>query len=230
MSPRADGPGDGQVTNAAESTGSGAVGMPGDIGIIDTMIGFPASDFSGYDFVRDQLKDEESAALDFPVEYLFNQVPKNVYGTPDPVGLTLHEMDRFGIERGLVGCEGDNGRRALSEHPDRFIPICSVDPNDATGAARKLRRLHDEVGLKAASAFPAGCSPPVPIDDPLFYPTYATCCDLDIPIFVCAGVPGPRLPFSPSTSNESTGSCTTSPSSCSSPDTVASRGKSSPSS
>ena len=30
-----------------------------------------------------------------------------------------------------------------------------------------------------------------------FYPIYATCCDLDIPIFTCAGVPGPRVPFSP---------------------------------
>jgi predicted TIM-barrel fold metal-dependent hydrolase len=27
------------------------------------------------------------------------------------------------------------------------------------------------------------------------YPLYAACVDLDIPIFVCAGVPGPRLPM-----------------------------------
>jgi len=170
--------------------------MPADVGIIDTMIGFPAGDFSAYDFVRDQLK-EDSADLDFPVEYMFTDVPKDAYGTPDPVGLTLHEMDRFGIEWGLVGCEGDNGRRALKEHPDRFLPICSVDPNDVMGSVRKLRRLHDEVGLRATSAFPAGCNPPVSIDDALFYPVYSTCCDLDIPIFVCAGVPGPRLPFAP---------------------------------
>ena len=29
------------------------------------------------------------------------------------------------------------------------------------------------------------------------YPIYATCVELGIPIFVCAGVPGPRVPFTP---------------------------------
>ena len=42
-----------------------------------------------------------------------------------------------------------------------------------------------------------GCTPQVAIDDPKYYPIYSTCCELDIPIFVCAGVPGPRLPMSP---------------------------------
>jgi len=35
----------------------------------------------------------------------------------------------------------------------------------------------------------------VPIDDPKMYPIYATCVELGIPIFVCAGIPGPRVPF-----------------------------------
>ncbi|EUA51857.1 amidohydrolase family protein [Mycobacterium xenopi 3993] len=29
------------------------------------------------------------------------------------------------------------------------------------------------------------------------YPIYAACVELGIPIFVCAGVPGPRVPFGP---------------------------------
>jgi len=29
------------------------------------------------------------------------------------------------------------------------------------------------------------------------YPVYQTCVDLDIPIFCCAGIPGPRLKFAP---------------------------------
>jgi uncharacterized protein len=45
--------------------------------------------------------------------------------------------------------------------------------------------------------FPAGTFPQVPIDDPKMYPIYATCVELGIPIFVCAGVPGPRVPFAP---------------------------------
>ena len=49
--------------------------MPKGIGIVDTMIGFPANDFSQYDFMRKQLKDG-STDLDFPVEYMFKNVPK----------------------------------------------------------------------------------------------------------------------------------------------------------
>ena len=34
--------------------------MPGGIGIVDTMIGFPAEDFAMYDFIRQQLKDQST--------------------------------------------------------------------------------------------------------------------------------------------------------------------------
>ena len=37
----------------------------------------------------------------------------------------------------------------------------------------------------------------MPIDDKKWYPIYATCVELDIPICICVGVPGPRLPLAP---------------------------------
>jgi predicted TIM-barrel fold metal-dependent hydrolase len=37
----------------------------------------------------------------------------------------------------------------------------------------------------------------VPINDKKMYPIYAKCVELNIPIFCCAGVPGPRLKFAP---------------------------------
>lgn len=169
--------------------------MPSDIGIIDTMIGFPAPDFSTYEFIRTQLKDSESAGFDFPVEYMFKGVPKEKVGADDPIGVTLAEMDAHGIEIGLVGCEGETGRKALADHPDRFVGSCQVDANDVMGSVRKIRGLHDQRGIRAVGAFPSGCVPPVPIDDAKWYPIYAVCCDLGIPIFMCAGVPGPRLPM-----------------------------------
>ena len=169
--------------------------MPSDIGIIDTMIGFPGPDFSTYEFIRTQLKDSESAGFDFPVEYMFKGVPKEKVGADDPIGVTLAEMDAHGIEIGLVGCEGEIGRKALVDHPDRFVGSCQVDANDVMGSVRKIRGLHNQRGIRAVGAFPAGCVPPVPIDDAKWYPIYATCCDLGIPIFMCAGVPGPRLPM-----------------------------------
>ena len=170
--------------------------MPSDIGIIDTMIGFPATDFSHYEFIRKQLKDSESRdGFDFPVEYMFKNVPKELYGAKNPIDITLHEMDRFGVERGLIGVESEVATRALKEHPDRFIPCSSVDPNQGMEGVRKMVREYEEFGVRAFGAFPAGCLPQVPIDDAKFYPFYAKCVELGVPIFVCAGVPGPRIPM-----------------------------------
>ena len=173
-------------------------GMPSGIGVIDTMIGFPDRDFGVYDFIRDQLKDDESTDFEFPVEYMFKNVPKELYGADaNPIEVTLGEMDRFGIEYGLIGAEGERSRQALRDHPDRFFGMANVDPNDVMGEVRKIRRLKDEWDIRAVGTFPVGCNPQVAIDSPLYYPIYSTCCELDIPIFVCAGVPGPRLPMSP---------------------------------
>jgi predicted TIM-barrel fold metal-dependent hydrolase len=166
--------------------------------VIDTMIGFPKEGFDQYDFIRRQTKDRESKEdLDFPVEYMFKDVPKDL-PSDDPVTLTLHEMDRYGIEKGLVGIADPTAQLAVTQHPDRFIAAGTVsDPNDVVGSVRAIRRAYEEYGIRATSVFPAGTFPQVPIDDPKMYPVYATCVELGIPIFVCAGIPGPRVPFAP---------------------------------
>jgi len=170
--------------------------MPKDVPIIDCMIGFPATDFSQYEFIRKQLRDPESRdSFDFPVEYMFKNVPKELYGAENPIDLTLHEMDRFNVEKGLIGCEGEINQQALKDHPDRFIASGHVDPNAGTEGIRSMVRQYEEFGVRAFGAFPAGCNPQVAIDDALFYPIYSKCCELGVPIFVCAGVPGPRLPM-----------------------------------
>jgi len=43
--------------------------------------------------------------------------------------------------------------------------------------------------------FPAASLPQVAINDKEMYPIYATAVDLDLPILVNVGVPGPRLPM-----------------------------------
>ena len=171
--------------------------IPEGIGIVDTMIGFPAEDFAMYDFIRKQLKDS-STEFDFPVEYMFKQVPKELYGsTNDPVKLTLNEMDRYSIEIGLVGVGGEVSRKALKEHPDRFVAQGSVDPNMGMEGIREMVQQYEEFGVCSFGAFNAGYNPQVGIADPLMYPIYAKCVELGTPIFSCAGVPGPRFPMWP---------------------------------
>lgn len=170
--------------------------MPNDIGIVDTMIGFPASDFAQYDFIRKQLKDG-STDFEFPVEYMFKNVPKELYGTGDPLSITLHEMDRFGVEIGLIGVGGDVSRKAMKDHPDRFVAQGSVDPNKGMEGIRSMVQQYEEYGVRSFGAFNAGFNPQIAIDDALMYPIYAKCVELDVPIFSCAGVPGPRFPMWP---------------------------------
>ena len=175
------------------------MGIPTGIGIVDTMIGFPAADMKEqYRFITSRTKDAQSREeFEFPVEYMFRNVPdkKKLTDSSDPVAITLSEMDRWGIEKALVGIEGGAGARAVREHPDRFIPSTGVDPNQGMDGIRKLVAQHEEFGVRAVGLFPAGFFPQVPINDKKMYPIYAKCVELGIPVFCCAGVPGPRLPM-----------------------------------
>ncbi|HXC52319.1 MAG TPA: amidohydrolase family protein [Candidatus Limnocylindrales bacterium] len=172
--------------------------MPDGIGVIDLMLELPTDDRgTWYDFMKPLLMDHESREMfKMPAEYMFKSIP-TVRDSDDYIGIALDEMDKYGIEKAMISVRFGNplGARAIREHPTRFIPSFAVSPNLGMEGVRELRRAHDEFGVKAATAFPAGCVPQVPINDKKFFPLYAACIDLDIPIFVCAGVPGPRVPM-----------------------------------
>jgi hypothetical protein len=172
--------------------------MPSDIPVIDLMLGIPSEEAKRtYDFMRPLFRDAESLrSFDFPVEYMFKDVP-TFSNVGDRIRYTLEQMDAYNIEKALIGVSGSDevGQQALREHPDRFLGACGTEPNAGMADVRNIGRMHDEFGVKAVHAFPAGCIPQVPIDDKRFYPVYAKCCELDIPIFVCVGVPGPRIPM-----------------------------------
>lgn len=185
--------------------------MPTDVGIVDTMIGFPHRDMKNvYAFITRQTKDRESKEdFAFPAEYMFKDVPeKGLTGSVDPVAVTLGEMDRWGIAVGMIGvgtpppgrdtsAEESDAERALRQHPDRFVCSIEANPNLGMDAVRAIVRAYETHGIKAVSAFPAGTYPQVAINDKLMYPIYAKCVELGLPVFCCAGVPGPRLKFSP---------------------------------
>ena len=63
--------------------------MPSGIGAIDTMISFPSPDMKEtYRFITKQTQDKESKEdFDFPVEYMFKDVPdKRLRDVDDPIG------------------------------------------------------------------------------------------------------------------------------------------------
>jgi len=171
--------------------------MPRDIGIVDLMLDIPSEDQSDwYEFLKPQLR-EESRDYEFPAEYMFTHVP-HVAPEGDPVDAVLAEMDRHGIAKAMIGVgfgeERETKLSAVTRHPDRFIGSFSVDPNQGMAGVSDLVKAYETLGIKSAIAFPAGYLPQVPINDKRFFPLYAKCIELDIPICVTTGICGPRVP------------------------------------
>jgi predicted TIM-barrel fold metal-dependent hydrolase len=169
--------------------------MPTDIGAIDLMIGFPKSNASKtYDYLRETTRGDDESTKEFPAGYMFKDVPNKLDEGDDGVDVAVAEMDKWGVDIGMIGAGTETSIRAQKDHPGRFITSIEIDPNDITGAVRKIRQYKDEHDIKAVTTFPAGCNPQVPVDDRRYYPIYQTCIDLDIPIISNAGIAGPRFP------------------------------------
>jgi predicted TIM-barrel fold metal-dependent hydrolase len=171
--------------------------MPTDVGIIDLMLSIPEGPKKDwYEFLKPLVRDHESRdEFEFPAQYMFKEVPEDPH-EDDNVAYVLGQMDTHNIDKAMIGytTKGDSAR-ALREHPERFVASVSVDPNRGMDAVRDLEQAVVDGGAISAQIFPAGCNPQVPINDKRMYPIYSKCVELDIPVFVCVGVPGPRVPM-----------------------------------
>ncbi|MFC3172725.1 amidohydrolase family protein [Novosphingobium bradum] len=164
--------------------------------IVDTLIGFrevdPHPKMPG---LRPEYKEGVH-----PHAYMFNDIPEELAPDADPaisIDETLRKMDQFGIEWGVVSMTARATPEALRRHPDRFIGTLGVDGNNGMDAVRAIVAAHEEHGIRGVTIFPAGSFPPIAINHKLWYPIYAKCVELDLPVFIAVGVPGPRLKMMP---------------------------------
>ena len=166
------------------------------IGIVDTMLGVPSKREGWADDFAGLLRDGSSADLRHPAGYMFKDLPE-IDGEVDYVAFLLAEMDRWGIDQGLLPvAAGDTwGRRAVADHPRRLSGFTLLDPTRGLDASRDLEHGVTELGSVAAAVFPSGTQPQVAISDALMYGIYAKCVELDVPILMNVGVPGPRFPM-----------------------------------
>jgi predicted TIM-barrel fold metal-dependent hydrolase len=169
--------------------------------VIDLMFGLP--DLKGlhaaYESFKPLYRDRESQEFAFPAQYMFKDIPNIESIGDDPVGWAVKQMDRFNIEKALIGVHehAEMAKVARDRFADRFIFDVPVDPNRGMEEVRRVRRLAKDYDVRALTVFPCGCNPQVPIDDKRMYVMYALCVDMDVPIFVNVGVPGPRVPMDP---------------------------------
>lgn len=171
-----------------------------DLFTVDLMLGIPEQEDRSdwYTFMEPLLRDEESKSMfKMPAQYMFKDIPET--GSHDDfIKYTLDQMDKFHINMAMVGFHESSEVKikAGKDHPNRFFFDMPVNPN-IEGEAQNIKRMHDEYGIKAVSAFPSGMYPQIAINDPKWHPIYEMCIELDIPFFCCVGVPGPRIPMAP---------------------------------
>ena len=119
--------------------------FPSNVGAVDLMIGFPFKDKRAiYEYLRKGIKDTQSKdEYDFPVEYMFKDVPDENAEGADPIDTTFAEMDKYGVHAGLFGLN-DDAREAARRYPGRVFYSIEVDPNDVMKTVRRIRSAKEE--------------------------------------------------------------------------------------
>jgi predicted TIM-barrel fold metal-dependent hydrolase len=120
---------------------------------------------------------------------LDSESPRHDGGSPGiSTAALVAMMDRAGVEKGvLMAPEVTNAKLAemIREYPDRFIGLAYLSPRDGMGASRELERLVREDGIGGLMV--CALDEALPASDRRYYPLYAKCVELDIPIRVyCA--------------------------------------------
>jgi len=171
---------------------------PSDIGVIDLMMNIPGQDSrEWYAFMQPLFRDQASKNfVKMPVEYMFKNIPEAA-DVDDHVAWTVAEMDKYGVERAMLGVTTPANVDAIRRFPDRFFGSYHANPNNGMDEVRAIVKAKEELDIKSVTGFPSGLCPQVPINDKRWYPIYAKCVELDLPFSCCVGVPGPRLPMAP---------------------------------
>ena len=102
---------------------------------------------------------------------------------PEDGGLKtmVADMDAAGIEASvLVDAPNTVIPQVHAAFPGRFITMAVLDPRDGMRAVRELERLVREDGAMGIRVSPLYTC--IPADDRRYYPLYAKCVELDVPV------------------------------------------------
>ena len=106
---------------------------------------------------------------------------------PEPTkkhGMSLADfvalMDRAGVEVGVLRAGNAIIADVLAQYPKRFIGLATISPHDGMRGVRELVRLVQDHGFGALRV--SALYNMVPASDRRYYPLYAKCVELDIPV------------------------------------------------
>jgi predicted TIM-barrel fold metal-dependent hydrolase len=129
--------------------------------------------------------------------YLFPGLVQRWEGEVSPSQL-VDQMDEAGISKAVLssgwGPEDSVSwlRKALKDYPDRFALSHIVDPREGMAALHRITDLVRNEGYRMIRML--GFVTQLPYGDPAYYPVYAKCAELGVPVGLNVGIPGPRVP------------------------------------
>ena len=109
----------------------------------------------------------------------------------------LATMDACNVDVGVIAAgiaaeETDALLNDVSAYPDRLRVALTVDrPDRPVRQVTRLRELAAHPAVVLVRITPLVTQ--YPLNDKLYYPIYATCAELDLPVSVNVGIPGPRV-------------------------------------
>jgi predicted TIM-barrel fold metal-dependent hydrolase len=115
-----------------------------------------------------------------------------------PLEELLAQMDAAGVERAVVTMDAHDPEpiaELTRAFPGKFIGSAVVDPTTGMAALRLIESLVARHGLRLVRIVPFLVNRPP--NDKVYYPVYAKCIELDLPISINTGIPGPPMPAEP---------------------------------
>jgi uncharacterized protein len=125
--------------------------------------------------------------------------PPSLYDQVE-MGQLLDAMDGYGVTRAILTDNLDKpsvtARKFAEERPDKFsLAIGGIDLLHPVPALRELAAVRNDLPVTYAAVGPSfwgdGRYPP---SDAVYYPLYAKCAELGLPLCVNTGLPGPPIP------------------------------------
>ncbi len=109
---------------------------------------------------------------------------------------TLKMMDEVGVEKAIVTTDvlrpSEHAMSFPEADPERFVLSAHLDPRKGMKTIRALETMAREQPLVLARVTPFYFD--LPPNDAVYYPVYAKCVELGLPISVNTGIPGPPAP------------------------------------
>lgn len=115
---------------------------------------------------------------------------------PQSLAEVVEDLDRYNVVKAIItgrDCETTYGAKSnnpsvlefVSKYPDKFIGFAGVDPLKGMRAIHDLDSAVREHGMRGAAIDPYLAQ--IYVNDAKYYPTYAKCCELDIPLIITTG-------------------------------------------